>query len=274
MARKFLLVLAIFGGLVAGFLHSASLPPETEKRIGAQDKALSQVQRQRVSDHRIEQVLLRMLQSHRFWTTLQATTQITWFLPEKGKTTLIEKFWLRQPFWARHMIYAPGQTRPAQVTVITPSARWMQTEAGTVVQETSPSQSRLSQELAALPEQLYRLPPMYSVDHPLRRALLSPGADYLFPAPFAQRTDTRHRFLYLGEDTWQHRSVWKIQILFALNTPEAAQWTLWVDQLTGLVVKAESGPYQGAPTEVFQVLNLKVNLELPSHLFTWEGGRP
>jgi len=215
-----------------------------------------------------------MLQSHRFWTTLQATTQITWFLPERGEATLIEKFWLRQPFWARHVIYTPNQTQPLRVSVITPSARWMQTEEGTVEQEAPPPQSRISQELAALPEHLYSLPPMYSVDHPLRRALLSPGADYLFPAPFAQRTDTRHRFLYLGEDTWQHRSVWKIQILFVPDTSEAAQWTLWVDQLTGLVMKAESGPYQGPPTEIFQVLELRVNPELPSHLFTGEGGRP
>jgi len=270
--RFFTLILVALGGLLGGFIHRANLPPETEKRIGAQDPALSQVQLQRVDDRRVERVLLRMLQSHRFWTTLQATTEITRFLPDGRKITLIEKFWLRQPFWARHIIYAPEQSQPLHVTMVTPSSRWTRTEKGAVVHETPPSQSRIEQEIAAIPEQLYSLPPMHSIDHPLRRALLSPGADYLFPAPFAQRTDTRHRFLYLGEDVWLQRAVWKIQILFAPDTSEAAQWTLWIDQQTGLMVKAESGPYQDAPTAVFQVLELKVNPDLSPQLFRWKEG--
>ncbi len=258
-------------GFLFGFLSQAQVPPEIEKRLGSQDPALAAVQTRKIREPRVEQAFLRMLNSHRFWHTLYVATQLTLIPEGKTATTFVEKFWLQQPYWARHEIYVPGKEQALHIMVITPSSRMFHTSEGITENDVARGPDDIQQELAMLPKTLYQLPPLISIDHPLRRALLSHTADYLFPAPFAQRTDTRHQFVFLGEGAFLNRPVWKIQILFEPDSPQSAQWTLWVDQQTGIVLKAESGPYPGTPTEYFQVLQFQHNPVLSRNIFAWEG---
>lgn len=202
-----------------------------------------------------------MLNSHTFWSTLEADGEIHSFsTPSATSPTVREhiQVWVRQPAQFRTLV-RPAAGGPVQMTVS--DGQSIRYETG----ELSSLSPGISEPFIPPPGPSDTITP-----HPLEGSLGSPIAALFFPAGLAQRDG---EYKVTSKDTLAGRSAIVVEWSYI---PGQLVDRLWVDEQTGVILRKQSFGKQASNTPEMEMIITRIvfDTDIPAETFAIDQPAP
>lgn len=181
----------------------------------------------------VDEIRLLLLNSHTKWSTASGEAEIIWYDP-KGSSdtqTYISEFKIYQPLSAYVNVSnqdSPGFNDGELWISDGQKAYRLDKEAKTYTEGYLP---KFANDLSILPRDLSQVSTDTVYNHPFSLLIPSPVKEYLYPEWFAQG-NLSSAYTLEGEDSYLGRKVWILRL-----TNHTSQYTAWVDQETGIILK-------------------------------------
>ncbi|GIK55462.1 MAG: hypothetical protein HND44_14935 [Chloroflexi bacterium] len=189
-----------------------------------------------------QKVVESMLNSHARWTTLQAEAITTWYMKGDVDSSWLSKVMIVQPVQARFETSLAGQ-KEANLWLMNGDQRYERDLVNNVEeQKRLPAFATDPAALARLPVQIEEIALAERIvyRHPIGMLVPSPVADYIYPVGLAQRGG---QYTLIGEEQIAGRIAWILEWVqeeVSDSHPPSLKQQFWVDQETGVVLKARS----------------------------------
>lgn len=179
-----------------------------------------------------EKVLLKALQSHTQWSSLDGEATLVQYDADGVAHTDVILISVAQPLQAKISYKTTNDPEKTKKEWVSDGKMVYLIDKSNLSFVESPIPP-FAKKVDFLPQNLTDLKPGEVYHHPFEMAISNPIMEYIYPGWFAQ-APSGSRYQLLGEDEIAGRTTWKLNLQTATDNV-----TAWIDQKTGIILKYE-----------------------------------